>query len=96
LFHALSTAEECLAELDPRSGRAGTPDEARRILGLVRTHLEFRRIEDLLDDLSGHLQAVQSGCSAASAALAARYFRHTGPIEWTLERTELDWVLVAP
>jgi uncharacterized alpha-E superfamily protein len=93
VFHALSTAEECLAELDPRSGRAGTPDEARRILGLVRTHLEFRRIEDLFEDLFVHLQSVQAGCSAASAALAARYFRHTGPIEWTLERTGLDPVL---
>ncbi len=43
LFHALCTAEECLAELDPRSGRAGLDDEARRILGLARTELEFRR-----------------------------------------------------
>ncbi|MDP9074948.1 MAG: alpha-E domain-containing protein, partial [Actinomycetota bacterium] len=33
LFHALSTAEQCLAELDPRSGRTGLDDEARRTLG---------------------------------------------------------------
>ncbi len=46
VFCALSTAEECLAELDPRSGRAGITDEARRVLGRVRTNLEFRRIDD--------------------------------------------------
>lgn len=85
VFYSLLTAEECLAELDPRSGRAGMPDEARRVLGHLRTSLEFRRIEDLIDDLSGLLTNLQKGCSAASAALAARYFRQTNPIEWSVE-----------
>jgi uncharacterized alpha-E superfamily protein len=92
VFCALSTAEDCLAELDPRSGRAGMTDEARRIVGLTRTNLEFRRIEDLLADLPGQLRAVQAGCSAASAALATRYFRQTRPIEWSLEGTGLEVV----
>ena len=82
IFCAVSTAEQCLAELDPRYGRAGMADEARRLLGLVRTNLEFRRIEDLLADLAALLRSVQAGCSAASAALAARYFRQTRPVEW--------------
>jgi uncharacterized alpha-E superfamily protein len=86
VFCALSTAEACLAELDPRSDRAGMTDESRRILGRLRTQLEFRRIDDLLHDLPGQLDAVQAGCGAASAALAARYFRQTSPIEWTRER----------
>jgi uncharacterized alpha-E superfamily protein len=90
VFYALSSAEECLAELDPRSGRAGMPDEARRILGLVRTNLEYRRIDDLLPDLRGLLTTVQQGCGAASAAVAARYFRHTSAIEWTTETTGID------
>ena len=84
VFCALAVAEECLAELDPRSGRAGMPDEGRRILGHLRTNLEFRRIDDLIQDLPGLLNAVQTGCGAASAALAARYFRQTSPIEWIL------------
>ena len=83
MFCALSTAEVCLAELDPRSDRAGLTDESRRVLGRVRTDLEFRRIDDVLEDLPGQLDAVQAGCGAASAALAARYFRQTSPIEWT-------------
>jgi len=89
VFCALSTAESCLAELDPRSGRAGTHDEARRLLGLVRTSLEFRRIEDLLADLPSQLRSVQASCSAVSAALAGRYFRHTAAIEWTPEGSGL-------
>lgn len=90
IFCAVSTAEQCMAELDPRYGRAGMSDEARRVLGLVRTNLEFRRIEDLLSDLGEQLRAVQAGCSAAGAALAARYFRQTRPVEWVPEGTGLD------
>jgi uncharacterized alpha-E superfamily protein len=90
VFHALSAAEECLAELDPRAGRAGMPDEARRSLGHLRTNLEFRRIDDLLQDLPGLLFSIQMGCSSASAALAARYFRQTSPIEWVLEGAGLE------
>ncbi len=85
LFYGLTTAEECLAELDPRSGRAGMPDEARRLVGNVRTALEFRRIEELMGDLPGLLSSVQRGCGLASAAVAARYFRQTGAIEWSVE-----------
>jgi uncharacterized alpha-E superfamily protein len=85
VFFALSTAEECLAELDPRSGRVGMRDETRRILGHLRTNLEFRRIDDLLEDLPAVLMTIQRGCAAASAALAARYFRFTSPIEWSIE-----------
>ncbi len=85
VFYSLLTAEECLAELDPRSGRAGMTDEARRILGHLRTSLEFRRIQDLIDDLSELLTNLQKGCGAASAALAARYFRQTSAIEWSVE-----------
>ena len=86
LFFSLQRAEECLAELDPRSGRAGMPDEARRVLGHLRTNLEYRRIEDLIGDLAGLLVELQAGCGRASAALAARYFRQTSPIEWSVER----------
>jgi uncharacterized alpha-E superfamily protein len=85
VFCALSAAEERLGELDPVSGRAGTPDEARRILGHLRTTLEFGRIVDLIQDLPGLLAALQHGCGAASAAVAARYFRQSALVEWRQE-----------
>ncbi len=85
IFSALSTAEQCLAGLDPRAGRAGTADEARRVLGQLRTSLEFIHLDDLVTDLPGLLAAVQRGCGAASTSIAARYFRQTSPIEWIPE-----------
>lgn len=90
IFCALSNAEQVLGELDPRAGRAGSYDEARRLLGLVRAGLEFRTIGEILDDLPWRLREVQEGCSATSAALAARYFRYTTAIEWMPERTDLE------
>jgi uncharacterized alpha-E superfamily protein len=90
VFCALSSAEDRLVELDPTSGRAGTPDEARRILGHLRTTLEFQRIDDLMQDLPGLLAALQRGCGAANAAIAARYFRQSDLIEWSLEGVGLE------
>jgi uncharacterized alpha-E superfamily protein len=85
VFCALSAAEDRLRELDPIFGRAGTHDEARRVLGHLRTTLEFSRIDDLMQDLPGLLSSLQHGCGAASAAVAARYFRHSALVEWSLE-----------
>jgi uncharacterized alpha-E superfamily protein len=83
VFHALSTAETCLAELDPMTGRAGLEDEARRIIGRARTDLEFRRANELLRDLPTHLARVQAACGEAATAIGNRYFYETAPIEWT-------------
>jgi uncharacterized alpha-E superfamily protein len=82
VFNALSTAEDCLASLDPLTGRAGLDDEARRIIGRARTDLEFRRAGELLRDLPAQLARVQTACSDAGTAVASRYFRQTAPIEW--------------
>jgi uncharacterized alpha-E superfamily protein len=83
VFHALSTAESCLAELDPLTGRAGFDVEARRILGRARTDLEFQQTSDLLRELPAHLARVQAACSEAAIAIGHRYFHQTAPIEWT-------------
>jgi uncharacterized alpha-E superfamily protein len=84
-FHALGMAQQCLSELGPISGRAGTEDEARRILGLARTELEFRRVDELVADLPAHLQRLQAACADAGNAVARRFFRQTAAIEWSLE-----------
>ena len=83
VFHALRTAEQCLAELDPSTGRAGLGDAARRSLGQARTELEFRSVDDLLADLPGHLSRLQRLCYEAGVAVADRYFRQTRAMEWT-------------
>jgi uncharacterized alpha-E superfamily protein len=83
VFHALSTAEGCLADLDPLMGRVGLEDEARRILGRARTELEFQQTSELLRDLPRHLARVQAACAEAAVELSQRYFHQTAPIEWS-------------
>jgi uncharacterized alpha-E superfamily protein len=86
IVRSLTIAEECLSALDPDSGRVGTNDEARRLLALVRSGLEYRRISELFEDLLGELDAVQEACRRASVALAARYFRRADIIAWSREQ----------
>lgn len=82
LFHALSTAEQCLAELAPSSGRTGLDDEARRTLGRARTDLEFGGRDELLANLPARLAEIQALCSRAASAVAGRYFGQTTTIAW--------------
>jgi uncharacterized alpha-E superfamily protein len=83
VFSSLRRAEECLAELLPASGRVGLDDHARRCLGQARTELEFCTIDDLTDDLPGHLYRLQQHCFEAGKAIASRYFRENAPLEWS-------------
>jgi uncharacterized alpha-E superfamily protein len=83
VFWALASAERCLLELDPTSSRTGAGDDARRIVGRARTDLEFRPFVELLHALPEYLARLQDECGAVGAAIAARYFRHTQPVEWS-------------
>jgi uncharacterized alpha-E superfamily protein len=90
VFHALSVAESCLDGLDRSSAtqatsRTGVADEGRRIVGRTRTHLEFRRADELLAALPGELTGLQDACSAVSDAVSRRYFRYTTAVAWAQE-----------
>jgi len=85
LFSVLR-AEECLRELQPRSGRIGVSDQAQRLLGHIRSQLEFRPIVEILEDLPGHMDAVQTSTSTASEAIRQRYFPTQADPVWTGER----------
>jgi uncharacterized alpha-E superfamily protein len=84
-LHALTEAEECLGALAPATERAGMADPARRPVGQARTRLEYADVATLLDDLPGHLLALQRACAAASAAITTRYFDQTTPVAWAHE-----------
>jgi len=73
---ALVAAEGCLDELSRRHGHASaTADRpAHRVLGMIRSELEFAPPAELLEDVYEVMERVQSACSAASEAIAARYF----------------------
>jgi len=93
-FFSLRSAEDCLAELDPISGRLGPSDEGRRVLGRLRTTLEFIQVSELMFELPGLLPDLQRQCAAASMAIASRYFRKTNVVEWTMEREGVEGVAI--
>ena len=85
VYAALVQAETCLAELDPRAGRAGLDDSARRLLGRARTDLEFRTSDELLRELPELLDMLQRTVSLAGDAVSARYFHQGAALAWRAE-----------
>lgn len=77
VLHALTTAEQCLAELG-----SGVPDPTRRPVGRVRTLLEYADTEALVEHLPALLWDLQDSCVRASEALAGRFFQHAAPVAW--------------
>lgn len=87
ILYAVMRAEECLREIDPRSGRVGVGDQAQRLLGQIRSELEFRPIAELIDDLPAHMESVQAVTSAASNAIRQRYFPTSAVPVWIGENS---------
>lgn len=79
ILFAISTAEDCLRQLEPRSDRVGVSDSALRTLGTIRSRLEFMPVPEILEDITGHMTQVQAAASNASEAIRQRYFP-TDPI----------------
>ena len=77
VYHALTTAEHRLGELDPTSARAGVDNEARRRVGRLRAELEFISVDEALDDLPRFITRFQRECGEIHGAIARRYFRET-------------------
>jgi uncharacterized alpha-E superfamily protein len=84
LIAALLSAEQSLDELD-RSGRdqrTGRAGEAQRVLGMIRSELEFAPATELFADVYDVMERVQSACSVASDAVTKRYFPRGGHTSW--------------
>jgi uncharacterized alpha-E superfamily protein len=82
VLHALQQAEECLENLAPAQERVGVSDQA---LGRARTSLEYRSLEEVLSNLPEEMEKVQRACSAASDAVARRYFPRPATTSWREE-----------
>jgi uncharacterized alpha-E superfamily protein len=82
VLFALSTAEDCLAALDPGSSRAGVDDPSRRRVGRMRNRLEYADPKQLLEQLPELLSALQQTCVQAHDAIARRYFQYQTPVAW--------------
>lgn len=82
VVHALTRAEQCLANLEASGQRVGFQDEAQRLLGRTRAELEYRSIGDIVTDLPGEMERLQRTCAAASDAVTQRYFAHAVAMTW--------------
>jgi uncharacterized alpha-E superfamily protein len=85
VLHSLSSAEQCLASLNPQLARGLVADPARRIVGQARTALEYVEVVDLVRDLGVYLVPVQEACASASQAVSRRYFTYATPLAWAQE-----------
>lgn len=82
ILHSLLQAEEILEELAPPLERVGVSDQGRRLLGRIRTSLEYREFAEVLEDLPTEMERVQLAISQASEAVARRYFPRAVTTSW--------------
>lgn len=87
ILYSVARAERSLHDIEPRTERVGVSDRAQRLLGQIRSDLEFRPIAEILDDLPGRMSAVQDATSAASEAIRQRYFPENVAPNWIGERS---------
>ena len=87
VMRALVRAERCLDELvslhgGSIAGSGQRASEAHRVLGMIRSELEFAPTAELFEDVYHVMERVQSACSVASDAIARRYFPRGVVTEW--------------
>jgi len=85
ILFSVTRAENCMREIEPRSDRVGVSDQALRLLGQIRSELEYRPIAEILEDLTMHMDNVQLATSAASEAIRQRYFPTNAAPSWVGE-----------
>ncbi|MFH5823545.1 circularly permuted type 2 ATP-grasp protein [Georgenia sp. AZ-5] len=85
VVHALDRAERCLAAIEGPQATPGVQEDAARILGRARSHLEYLPMAQLQTNLLGEMETVKVACSRASDAVRARYFLGE-PTDWVGER----------
>jgi uncharacterized alpha-E superfamily protein len=87
ILFSVTRAEQCMRDIEPRTDRVGVSDQALRLLGQIRSELEFRPIAEILEDLPRHMDNVQLATSAASEAIRQRYFPTNAAPSWVRENT---------
>jgi uncharacterized alpha-E superfamily protein len=87
IMYSVTRAEESMREIEPRNDRVGTKDQAQRLLGQIRSQMEYRPIFDILDNLPAQMSSVQDATSAASEAIRQRYFPENVAPTWSGEKS---------
>ena len=86
ILFSVTRAEQCMRDLD-RGDRVGVTDQAQRLLGQIRSELEYRPIADIIEELPMHMDNVQAATSATSEAIRQRYFPTNSAPSWVGENT---------
>jgi uncharacterized alpha-E superfamily protein len=95
ILHALATAEQCLEQLAGASADASSGGRARgrgrvqvvspsprRVVGRMRTVLEYLDAGSLVERLPEVLKELQEACLETSRQIAERYFQYGSPVVW--------------
>lgn len=85
ILFSVRGAEQCLEDIEPRRERVGYIGAAERMLGQIRAELEFRPIQDIIDDLPTVMDKVQTTTTSVSHAVRERYFPTHNMPAWTRE-----------
>ncbi|RRJ85967.1 alpha-E domain-containing protein [Gulosibacter macacae] len=83
--YAIATAIDCLDELHPSDGRRdrhSPAGRAQRRLELLLGELDYRPIPDTLDNLSEHMEEVQTAILRASEEIHTQFFPESGAPGW--------------
>ncbi len=79
-YASLTLAEECLDKIN--SGRHGTWEDARGLVGLARAELEYSSPASLSRGLGTRLERLQGSISSVCDAVTRRYFAQDLPTQW--------------
>lgn len=78
---ALRRAEQCLENIET-GGRRGFENEGQRLLGRIRSELEYRSIADVAEDLPHAMERLQRTCAQATEVVTRRYFAGAEALYW--------------
>lgn len=94
IVYSLAAAEQCLVQLAGAAGAGalGVPSgrtrvqvvapSARRVVGRMRTVLEYVDTHSLVERLPAVLMELQEACLVASRQIAEEYFQYGTPVVW--------------
>ncbi|WP_111767715.1 alpha-E domain-containing protein [Nakamurella deserti] len=92
VFRAMNAAELSLAELEAAGANSygdprRDPSSARRLIGRVRTGLEYRSGPELEDELTTVLTTLQRAVENAHVAVTKSFFRQGDAVTWANQST---------
>ncbi|MFT3876979.1 MAG: alpha-E domain-containing protein [Propioniciclava sp.] len=85
VMYAIIQAEAALERLDPERTPVGFTVEGRRLLGRIRTSLEYRQPDHVIRELGPQMARVQRMVTEVAVSVGERYFPGGPEQSWTEE-----------